>query len=243
MKKIVLFVALSMCLSACTGQCPETPAPACACPAAADNSALSCGAPGEAGSLSASSNLAKTPIPAGEAEIVLPAPNAVEVSLTESLKNRRSVRAYTDEMISLEQLSALLWSANGINREDGKRTAPSAMNKQSVSIYVTMEKGAYKYDAANSKLTLVSSEDVRPVKLAPVELVLTSFYESDVIRGLDVGVVTQNVALYSSATGLATVIRMFRSEQKESIDAVKTALKLDAKDQPVCNMAIGYEAK
>jgi len=244
MKKRILFAALSMCmLSACASQCPEAPAPAaCECPAAVDNSALSCGAPSEMGSSSAAPS-GKTAIPAGEAEIALPAPAAVDVSLTESLKKRRSIRAYTDEMISLEQLSALLWSANGVNREDGKRTAPSAMNKQSVSIYVTMEKGAYKYDAAGSKLTLVSSEDVRPLKLAPVELVLTSFFENEVVRGIDVGVVTQNVALYSSATGLATVIRMFRDNPEGSLNELKTALKLEANDQPVCNMAIGYEAK
>ncbi len=181
----------------------------------------------------------KTPIPAGDAEIALPKPSAIDVTLTKALTDRRSVRAYTDECISLEELSTLLWAANGVNREDGKRTAPSAMNKQSVSIYVTLEKGAYKYDAAAHKLIQVAAADVRPLKLAPVELVLTSFMENEVIRGIDIGVVTQNAALYAASEGLATVIRMMRGDVSE----IRAALKLEDADQVVCNMAIGFEAQ
>ncbi len=184
--------------------------------------------------------VATTAIEVGAAEIALPAPQPTKATLTDSLKNRRSIRAYTEDMISLEQLSALLWSANGISREDGKRTAPSAMNKQSVSIYVSFEKGTYKYDHVNHKLVQVSSDDVRPVKLAPVELIITSNHtDSEVIRGIDTGVVSENAALYCASEGLATVIRMMRGDQTE----LQKALKLEENDLPVFNMAIGFEKK
>lgn len=243
MKRLVLSAVLSLCfLSACGSKCetsPECPAQA---PTAANENALALDA---AQPNAQKSEIAtKTPIPVGEGEIALPAPADVNVSLTQSLKKRRSIRAYTDEMISLEQLSALLWSANGVNREDKKRTAPSAMNKVSVSIYAAFEKGAYKYDALNNKLNLVTSEDVRPIKAAPLELILTSFYDNEVIRGIDTGVVSQNIALYCAATDLATVIRMYHAQRDaELMKQTSAALKLEPNDNLVFNMAIGFETK
>ena len=181
---------------------------------------------------------AATPIPVGTPEIALPKPAAARGSLTESLQKRRSIRAYTDAMISLEQLSALLWSADGINREDGKRTAPSARNRQSVVMYVTFEKGAYRYDHVDHKLVLVSPDDVRPVKAAPVEFVFTSNEENELIRGIDVGVANQNLALYCASENLATVIRMIRGDQSE----LRAALQLEENRALVNNMAVGFEA-
>ena len=231
MKKLLILAAiLNLCvLSSCGSKCD---CPESTCPVAAQTE------PAESTpAVNTNTPEGHTPIPAGDPEIALPAPADVSVTLTQSLKNRRSIRAYTDESISLEQLSALLWSANGVNRDDKKRTAPSAMNRVSVSIYAAFEKGAYKYDAEGRRLVLVSGEDLRPVKLAPVELILTSFYENEVIRGIDVGTVAQNVALYAAAEDLATVIRM----QKGPQEALQAALKLEANDHPVCNMAIGFK--
>lgn len=68
-----------------------------------------------------------------------------------ALSDRHSDREYAAKELSLQDLSDLLWAANGINRPDGKRTAPSALNKQDIDIYVIMKEGAYLYDAkANS---------------------------------------------------------------------------------------------
>jgi len=58
-----------------------------------------------------------------------------------------SVREFDPTALKLQDLSELLWAANGINRPDeGKRTAPSAMNAQDIDIYVLMESGIYLYD-------------------------------------------------------------------------------------------------
>ena len=243
MKKLLSLLSLSLLLTAgCqTSQncnCPA-PEPAQACtpqPAQAAQDEAKQAAPQDE-TKQAAPQANKTPIEPGAPEIALPKPLPASASLTESLQKRRSIRQYTDEMISLEQLSALLWSAYGINREDGKRTAPSARNLQSVTLYVMFEKGACKYDHTAHKLIQVSSDDLRPVKAAPVEILFTSTFENEVIRGIDAGVIAQNLALYCASEDLATVIRMQRGEPAE----LQAALKLDSKDMPVLNMAVGFE--
>jgi nitroreductase len=73
---------------------------------------------------------------------------------------RASVREWSDQELSLQDLSDLLWAADGINRPDiGKRTAPSAMNAQDVDIYVFRKDGAYLYDAAQHALVPVAAGD------------------------------------------------------------------------------------
>lgn len=50
-----------------------------------------------------------------------------------ALSDRQSIRSFSEKMLSQKDLSDLLWAANGVNRpESGKRTAPSAMNRQDV---------------------------------------------------------------------------------------------------------------
>lgn len=245
MKKAAILLSLLLslvCIEGCQGNqcdCPanDTVKTSAENAAKPEESTKKDSVPESAESESAAIAETKTAINPGEAEIILPKPSAVKATLTEALEKRRSIRAYTDEMLSLEQLSALLWSANGINREDGKRTAPSAMNKQSVTIFASFEKGTYRYDHKAHKLVLVSNEDLRPVKLAPLELIFTSNGEKELINGIDAGTASQNAALYCAASGLATVIRMQRGEQTE----LQAALKLESNDVPLFNMAIGFE--
>ncbi len=82
--------------------------------------------------------------------------------LMEALSLRASARAWSDKDLSKQDLSNLLWAANGINRPDsGKRTAASAKNSQDVDIYVLMKDGAYLYDAKQHALVPVVSGDLR----------------------------------------------------------------------------------
>jgi len=83
------------------------------------------------------------------------------VSVMEAFALRASVREWSDKDLSVQDLSDLLWAANGINRPDGKRTAPSAMNAQDIDIYVFMKDGAYLYDAAGQMLKPVVAGDHR----------------------------------------------------------------------------------
>ena len=111
MKKFILiFAACSLfSLAACQKDCacPE-PTP-CEAVAPAPEAAPEVAMPAPE---AAKPEMTKTAIEVGGEEIALPKPIPESKSLTECLQARRSVRAYTDEMISLEQLSALLWSAS-----------------------------------------------------------------------------------------------------------------------------------
>jgi nitroreductase len=79
----------------------------------------------------------------------------------EALSLRASVREWSDKDLTPQDLSDLLWAANGVNRPDGRRTAPSAMNAQDVDIYVFLKAGAYRYDAAAHALVPVVAGDHR----------------------------------------------------------------------------------
>jgi nitroreductase len=83
------------------------------------------------------------------------------VPVMQAFALRASVRDWSDKDLSLQDLSDLLWAANGINRPDGKRTAPSAMNAQDVDIYVFMKDGAYLYDPAAHALKQIVAGDHR----------------------------------------------------------------------------------
>ena len=82
-------------------------------------------------------------------------------SVMKALSDRHSDREYAAKELSLQDLSDLLWAANGINRPDGKRTAPSALNKQDIDIYVIMKEGAYLYDAKANNLQPIAKGDHR----------------------------------------------------------------------------------
>lgn len=82
--------------------------------------------------------------------------------LMETLSVRASATEWSDKGLSLQDLSDLLWAADGVNRpESGKRTASSAMNAQDVDIYVFMNTGAFLYDAKAHALVSVVAGDLR----------------------------------------------------------------------------------
>jgi len=79
----------------------------------------------------------------------------------EALSIRASVRDWSEKDLGPQDLSDLLWAANGVNRPDGKRTASSAMNAQDVDIYVFMKDGVYLYDAKAHSLAPILAGDHR----------------------------------------------------------------------------------
>ena len=174
--------------------------------------------------------------------------------LMEVLKDRKSTRDFGPGVLSPQTLSNLLWAAFGINRPDGHRTAPSAMNWQEASIYVVTPKGVYVYDAKDNTLGPVLAGDYRAatgtqsfVKDAAVNLVYVSDLaklgraaSSDVelSTAADVGFIAQNVYLYCASEGLATVVR-------GSIDrtALAKTLKLRSNQKIILAQSIGYPKK
>ncbi len=79
------------------------------------------------------------------ANIRLPKPDMKGgMPLLQALGERKSAREFSAERLPPQVLSNLLWAAYGVNR-DGRRTAPSARNLQTVDIYITLPEGAYLY--------------------------------------------------------------------------------------------------
>lgn len=176
-------------------------------------------------------------------------------SVMQALAMRKSDRTFAEKPLSLQDLSDLLWAANGINRpESGKRTAPSAMNRQDIDIYVCLPQGAFLYDATAQVLKAVCKEDLRAavggkqdfVKEAPVSLVLVSDiskFNGDeqhrlITGAMDAGIVSQNIALFCAATGLVTVPRMSMDQKK-----LQEALQLKAGQRLMMNHPVGYPKK
>jgi hypothetical protein len=79
----------------------------------------------------------------------------------QALKERKSTREFSSKPLPPQVLSNLLWAAFGVNRPDGRRTAPSANNMQEIDIYVALPEGLYLYDAKAHRLQPVLAEDIR----------------------------------------------------------------------------------
>jgi SagB-type dehydrogenase family enzyme len=85
-----------------------------------------------------------------------------DVSLEEALTQRRSIRSYSKDSLSLEQIGQLSWAAQGITDGDGLRTAPSAGALYPLEIYWVIERvaklgrGVYRYRPAGHLLETVA---------------------------------------------------------------------------------------
>lgn len=106
---------------------------------------------------------------AGElAAIKLNPPNLKRgLPFMETLAVRASVREFSEKELSRQDLSDLLWAADGMSRPaENKSTAPSAMNAHDVRIYVFMKDGAYLYDSPRHELLPVLAGDFRSQLMA-----------------------------------------------------------------------------
>lgn len=187
-------------------------------------------------------------------DIQLLAPNKDKgVSIMKSLAQRQSHRKCADKELSTADLSDLLWAANGINRpDDNKRTAPSALNRQDIDVYVISKTGAYKYIAAENRLQLITEGDHRDavasgqdfVNQFPVSLVLVSELSklgdaknerTRMTAAMDAGYVSQNICLFCAGNGLVTVPRATMNSTE-----LKKILKLGDTALPLLNNPVGY---
>lgn len=130
------------------------------------------------------------------------------MSLMEALNNRHSSTKFSKKEIPLQQLSELLWAANGQNRPDGKRTTPSALNAQVITLYAALPEGIFKYNPDTHTLEAFSKEDIRPIvgTKAPLIILYTADLsrQSKYLAGVDCGFIGQNIYLYSAANNLDT---------------------------------------
>jgi SagB-type dehydrogenase family enzyme len=174
--------------------------------------------------------------------------------LMQALSQRKSTREFTAEKLSPQTLSNLLWAAWGINREDGRRTAPSASNRQEIEIFVAAPDAVYLYNAKAHTLEPVVPGDLRAatgvqpfVKDAAVNLVYVadtgkmtkgSEEQMNLYMGADTGVILQNVYLYCASDGLGTVVRAMVDRP-----ALAKAMKLRPEQRIVLSQSVGHVKK
>src|ERR1035437_8003585 len=79
--------------------------------------------------------------------IVLNPPDKTRgLPVMQALDKRASASVFTSDKLKLQDLSDLLWAADGIKlTELKKRTAPSAMNAQDIDLYVFLAEGAVRF--------------------------------------------------------------------------------------------------
>ena len=128
-------------------------------------------------------------------DVKLPEPrHDSDVSLEQTLLQRRSVRNYVGEPLSLQEVSQLLWATQGITDPRGLRTAPSAGALYPLEVYVvvgsvqSLSPGVYRYEPDEHQLVKTVDGDKRAglaaaalgqgcVKEGAINIVFTAVYE------------------------------------------------------------------
>ncbi len=196
----------------------------------------------------------------GENTVKLPKPNLKgTMSLEECIQNRRSKRSFSPQPLSLDQVSQLLWSAQGITDEKkGLRAAPSAGALYPLELYVVKQDGLYHYKPEGHEMERLGTGDLRkplseaahgqePVSEAPVNIVICAVYERVTAkygsRGIlythiEAGHAAQNIHLEAVALGLGSVpVGAFQDDKAAGV------LGLPKDHKPLYIIPVGYPGK
>ena len=165
------------------------------------------------------------PIPLPEAR------RAGPMTLEATLWARHSSRDLRPDAVPLAAAAQLLWAAQGKNRPDGHRTAPSAMAVYPLEVYLVagsvegLAPGVYRYRSATHDLVLAQAGDRRAeltaapgrppgwAASAPMLVVFAGAWDRASRRfgarteryvAMEVGLAAQNVYLQAAALGLGT---------------------------------------
>jgi nitroreductase len=189
--------------------------------------------------------------------IVLNSPDKTRgLSVMQAFEKRASASAFSGDKLKIQDLSDLLWAADGINRPElKKRTAPSAMNAQDIDIYVFMMEGVYLYNAAINILEPIVSGDQRllvagrQTEFANAAVILLMVSDLSRFPGnddagklsmaaMDAGLVSQNISIFCAGVGLIT-------RPRATMDQVKLMeiLKLKDSQHPLLNNPVSYPVK
>jgi len=182
------------------------------------------------------------------------------ITLVEAIDQRRSVRLFTEDSITLPELAWILYSAQGITSERGFRAAPSAGATYPLSIFViaenvdSLEPGIYRFYPHDNYLMTVKTGNYlhdlahaalgqRCISSAPVVIAIAAEYSITTSvygdRGImyvhmEAGHVSQNIYLQCTALELGTVaIGAFTD------NAVAEVLSLEEFETPLYIMPVG----
>ena len=187
------------------------------------------------------------------ADIALDKPRAsLGVDIMKALQMRKSTKSYTTKEISFEALSSILWAADGVNRDNGKRTAPSAMGRYYMDLYVVSNEGVHLYNPDKHSLSLVSNENVKPLiakqkyvgEASHIIVMVTDLtrYHPLVKEAFKLpaayataGCIAQNIYLTAGAMDLGTCFVVLIKA-----DVIKDKLRLQEHQIPIVIMPLGY---
>lgn len=190
----------------------------------------------------------------GKDDDIIPLPEPQKTGgmpLMEALYQRHTSRSFQGKELPDQVLSNLLWAAFGINRENGKRTAPSSQGKTEMEIYVATSKGLFLYQPEKNGLKKILNKDIRAqtgkqdfVAKAPVNLIFVANYQKagnvdpekyKYTSGMNTGFISQNIYLYCASEGLATVVRGWFDQ-----DELRKAMNLEDHKGIILTQTVGY---
>lgn len=186
-----------------------------------------------------------------------------KISVEQAIQQRRSVRDFTEESLKLEEVSQILWAAQGITEQNrGYRSAPSAGATYPLDLYLVVKKdgviglkeGVYLYNPFEHKLENILKEDlslnIKNAALgqsfigdAPINIVITGVYDRTTSRygergkryvHMEVGHVGQNIYLQAESLGLGTVVVGAFDDR-----AIKEILNLPQSNEPFYIIPVG----
>jgi SagB-type dehydrogenase family enzyme len=186
-------------------------------------------------------------------------------NVEKAIKQRRTVRSFANEPLALNQLSQILWAAQGITDDRGlKRAAPSGGALYPIDVYAVvgadgikgLTQGVYHYDPPHHAIGRILDKDAREqlavaslrqmwVATAPVIIVLTAEYRRITVkygdRGeryamIEVGHIGQNIFLQCEALGLAAgIVGAFYDKE------VARAIHAQKNHEPLIIMPVGWQ--
>ena len=195
--------------------------------------------------------------------IEIPFPEQIEtLTFKETVRNRKSIRSFSDKPLSLEQFGYLLWSTTGIQRVEGGydfRNAPSAGALYPIETYCFannvngLDMGLYHY---NIKLHLLEELNIGDFSFslslaclgqemlasAQVVFIWSAIFERSKWKYkqrayryvyLDCGHIAQNLALCASSLGLGSCqVGAFYD------DEINNIVGLDGKEESVIYLSV-----
>ena len=181
--------------------------------------------------------------------------------VAEVLRRRRSIRKYSDESLTLAEVSQLLWAGQGVTEvKEGLRTAPSGGGLYPLEVYLVTARvedlpvGVFKYGSREHDLVGILGDkmhgklaaaalDQGCVRQSAAVIVVTAVYErmtgkygkrGEQYVDNEVGLATENVLLQATALGLGAVIVGAFEENR-----VRRLLGISAEEVPACLLRVG----
>ncbi|MBD3231031.1 SagB/ThcOx family dehydrogenase [Candidatus Dependentiae bacterium] len=181
--------------------------------------------------------------------------------ISETIKNRRSIRNYANKPLDKKEILTLLFAAQGItDKKNNLRAAPSAGATYPLELYIAvgnaknLEPGIYKYNSKSNDITKIESGDKRSelcnnalsqewIKQAAAVIIICAIYERTTNKysengkkyvHMEVGAVAENVYLQAVPLNIGTVfVGAFDT------DKVRKTIKANKNEEPLCLMPLG----